>query len=99
MEEGEIFQASEKIIQWPLADKMSWTTWPDFEYQTEVSYQGDVETPYGLLKDCYQVFILTGPDVQIEMFCPGVGFVQHAYHHFGTPQDEHFELVSFEPGN
>ena len=96
---GEIYEGSEKIVQWPLTDKMSWITWPDFEYQTEVSFTGNIETPYGNLEDCYQISILTGPDIQIKVFCPGEGFVHHYYHHFGTPQNERFDLVSFEPGN
>jgi hypothetical protein len=96
----EIFDGAQIVLQWPLEDGLSWKTWPDsdFVYQTEVVLHGDVETPYGNLKDCYQIIVRTNPDVQIKMFCPEVGFVGHFYHHFGTPQDEFFELTAFEAG-
>lgn len=98
--EGEILDEGRMLLQWPLADQMTWKTWPesDFDYQTGASYKENVETPYGALNDCYAISILTGPDIKIETFCPGVGIVQLFYHHFGTPQDEFFELVSFEAG-
>lgn len=98
--ENEIIDGAQSVLQWPLEDGQAWKTWPDsdFVYQTEVSYKGDVETPYGALEDCYAISILTGPDIKIEMFCPGVGIVQLFYHHFGTPQNEFFELTLFEPG-
>ena len=99
--ENEIFDEAQSVLQWPLEDGQTWKTWPDsdFVYQTEVVFQGDVETSSGSYQDCYQITVRTNPDVQGRTFCPGVGYVQHFYRHFGTPQDEYFELTSFEEGS
>jgi hypothetical protein len=82
-----------KIIQWPLSDGLSWKSTPDFPNTVDAGY---VST--GELKDCYVLTQETNPDITVDVFCPGTGFVEHTYMHHGTPQVEHFVLTAFQPG-
>ena len=93
-----IFEGKMKIYQWPLSDRLIWKSIPDFGYDMNADYVGDVETPYGTLKGCYEFRIVTNPDTSIDTFCPRVGFVNHSYMHHGTPQIEHFVLVAYKSG-
>ena len=87
-----------KIYQWPLSDDLTWTTFTGLIYKTFVKSIAIVNTPYGDLKGCYTFLLQTNPDTTIDTFCPKVGFVEHSYMHHGTPQNEHYVLVSYQPG-
>jgi hypothetical protein len=93
-----VFKDDRKIYQWPLSDNMSWKAFSDFGYDTVASYSESVSTPYGELKGCYTFLTVTNPDTAFDTFCPKIGFVEHSYSHHGTPQVEHFMLVSYQPG-
>ena len=93
-----VFDGDNKIYQWPLADQVTWEAMPDLGYVMNVNFMGNVVTPYGELKGCYQFFLATHPDASIYTFCPGTGFMEYYYQHFGTPQVEHFLLVAYIPG-
>jgi hypothetical protein len=55
----------------------------------------DVEVPAGHFKSCYRISMFTNPDTTHRWFCPGVGFVQYEYHHYGSRDDEIWQLTSF----
>ena len=93
-----IFEAGLKIYQWPLSDKLTWTAIADSGYEINVEYIGSVHVPYGEMNSCYVFSLFTNPDDTHDTFCPGIGFVEHSYRHHGTPQDERFTLISYEPG-
>jgi hypothetical protein len=93
-----VFEGAMKVYQYPLKDNLTWRAFADFEYDMNAYYVGEVITPYGKLDNCYSLLIATNPDTSIEIFCAGVGFVEHSYRHHGTPQDEKFVLSSFTLG-
>jgi hypothetical protein len=93
-----VYDGRRKIYQWPLSDHSTWKAFADIEYLVNSDYLGDVETPYGKLSGCYGFLLATNPDTSIDTFCPGIGFVEHSYQHHGTPQFEHYVLVSYTPG-
>lgn len=93
-----VYDGRRKIYQWPLSDHSTWKAFADTEYLVNSDYLGDVETPYGKLTGCYGFLLATNPDTSIDTFCPGIGFVEHSYQHHGTPQFEHYVLVSYTPG-
>jgi hypothetical protein len=93
-----IFEDGIKIYLWPLSDHLVWKEYSDYGYDTHAKYTGIVSTPYGDLKGCYTFILQTNPDTSFDTFCPKIGFVEHSYIHHGTPQVEHFMLVSYQPG-
>jgi hypothetical protein len=93
-----IFEGSMKVYQWPLLDYWSWEAIAGFGNNMHASYIRAVYTPYGVLKGCYQFLIDNNPDTSIDTFCPGIGFAEHIYRHHGSPQVEHYVLVSYTAG-
>jgi hypothetical protein len=93
-----VLEYGSKIYQWPLSNRLRWKWDANFGYEKEAVYQEKVDTPYGQIKGCYVIFLFTNPDISIDTFCPKIGFVEHSYKHHGTPQNEHFVLVSYTPG-
>jgi len=93
-----IYDGGMKVFQYPLEDNQSWQVFAGFEYEMTTQYIGKVIIPYGELDNCYNFFVVTGPDTSIKTFCTGIGFVEYFYTHHGTPQDEKFVLSSFNPG-
>jgi hypothetical protein len=93
-----IFKGNIKIYQWPLSNNLSWDAFGDYGYFMDASYVGNVDTPYRKLEGCYVFVLATLPDTSNDTFCPGIGFVEHSYTHNGTRQEEHFTLISYEPG-
>lgn len=93
-----VFEGIMKIYQYPLEDNQRWRSFSDFGYETIAYRVGEVTTPYGNFDNCYTFIIATNPDTSIEIFCTGIGFVEHSYRHHGTPQVEKFVLSSFTLG-
>jgi hypothetical protein len=94
--DDEIYKGDRKVYQWPLSDGMSWDYIPG--YLTRVDYIGGFDSQSFDLQDCYTLSIITNADTTIDTFCSQIGFVEHVYRHHGTPQDEHFILQDYLPG-
>jgi hypothetical protein len=93
-----VFKDDRKILSWPLMDGQSWEPSPGFGYDVTVSAVPSVRTALGQQAGCFQLILQTNPDAQTDIFCHGIGFVEHSYQHRGTPQIEHFTLEAFTPG-
>ena len=93
-----VFEGRMKVYQYPLEDNQTWQAFSDFGYEMMVHRIGQTVTPYGKVDNCFNLIIATNPDISIETFCAGIGFVEHSYRHHGTPQIEKFTLSAFTLG-
>jgi hypothetical protein len=93
-----VFKNTLKVYQYPLQDQLSWPAFEGTGYEVTVQVLGEVYTPYGTFDSCYSLMLATNPDTTMDTFCLGMGFVEHAYIHHGTLQEEKFVLSAYTPG-